>query len=84
MIGICRQCEKVNRLPQGWRVFELVCGKCGGPLRRPADKESDLQPVTMAAAPPGRPPLKPDKAPPPAEDVPGQLAMFPGEGVRCE
>jgi hypothetical protein len=84
--AICRQCGDVNRLAEGWRVTQCICGKCGGQIRGtvPASDEQDLPPVTLATVPPGTPPLMPEKSPPPAEDAPGQLVMFPGEGVPCE
>lgn len=85
--GICLnlKCKAVNRLPKGWKVAELRCGKCGDAIRGtvPASAEQELQPVTMAEAA-GPQVLKPDAPPPPLEDVPEQLKMFAADGRRHE
>lgn len=82
----CAECAAMNRLPEGWRRSELVCGRCGGLLRLLSDEERK-QPrkfpvVWMAEVPPGVCPTRAEVPPPPLPDDPKQLVMFAGVGLH--
>lgn len=85
---VCIKCNRFNRLPDGWKPKQLVCGwrgedrrgpQCGGQLRNLAGHEKGTKemPEAMAEVPDGRPAAPPpEPSEVPADYVPGQLDLY--------